>query len=103
MHPTLEAMFNNIKKTVNSPDVDAARELCDASIWDSMDLDKASYRLEAVFLFFTTYTPFNDLCHELIFCCVLCVHVDRLSSRASLPLSSPSVRAASRLKSSRRL
>ena len=40
MHPTLEAMFDNIKKTVNSPDVDAARELCDASVWDSMDLDK---------------------------------------------------------------
>ena len=38
--PTLQAMFSNIQNTVNTPDVDAARNLCDASLWDSMDLDK---------------------------------------------------------------
>ena len=39
--PTLQAMFNSIDNTVAQPDVAAARELCDASLWDSMDLDKA--------------------------------------------------------------
>lgn len=58
MHPTLEAMFNNIKKTVNSPDVDAARELCDASIWDSMDLDKVI--IACIFTFVKSFCPSGE-------------------------------------------
>lgn len=38
--PTLAAMFNSIRNTVSTPDVDEARSLCDASLWDTMDLDK---------------------------------------------------------------
>lgn len=56
--PTLQAMFKNIQNTVATPDVDAARNLCEASLWDTMDLDKVI--IACIFTFIKSFCPSGD-------------------------------------------
>ena len=38
--PTFQAVFESLDNTVDAPDVAAAKEICDANLWESMALDK---------------------------------------------------------------
>ena len=38
--PTFQAVFDSLDNTVDTPDVAAAKEICDANLWESMALDK---------------------------------------------------------------
>ncbi|MDA9603631.1 hypothetical protein N9S30_00590 [bacterium] len=38
--PTFQAVFDSLDNTVDAPDVAAAKQICDANLWESMALDK---------------------------------------------------------------
>jgi len=38
--PTFQTVFDSLDNTVDTPDVAAAKQICDVNLWESMALDK---------------------------------------------------------------
>ena len=56
--PTFQAVFDSLDNTIDTPDVAAAKQICDSNLWESMALDKVQ----------TTFHINTQTCKHSLFC-----------------------------------